>query len=125
MVSSPVLPDGPAILIACVLEFLRYNIRRRRDDRAQTRHKSSSVKAFVCTVQFWPQVFCSRNRVDDNQKEKAMEFLIFSIIIAGLLVLVAPRFIPPQLSVLHCGGQSSCRAPDPVCCRVDVFRVYR
>ena len=30
-----------------------------------------------------------------------MEFLIFSIIIAGLLVLVAPRFIPPQLSVLH------------------------
>src|ERR671922_491313 len=30
-----------------------------------------------------------------------MEFLIFSIIIAGLLVLVAPRFIPPQLSLLH------------------------
>ena len=30
-----------------------------------------------------------------------MEFLIFSLIIAGLLVLVAPRFIPPQFSVLH------------------------
>jgi hypothetical protein len=39
--------------------------------------------------------------MDDEQKEKGMEFLIFSIIIAGLLVLVAPRFIPPQLSVLH------------------------
>jgi len=30
-----------------------------------------------------------------------MEFLIFSIIIAGLLVVVAPRFIPPQFSILH------------------------
>jgi hypothetical protein len=59
------------------------------------------VKAFVCTVQLWPQVFCSRSRVDDNQKEKGMEFLIFSLIIAGLLVLIVPRFIPPQLSVLH------------------------
>jgi hypothetical protein len=59
------------------------------------------VKAFVGTVQFWPQALCSRNRVDDNEKEKVMGFLIFSIIIAGLLVFVVPRFIPPQLSVLH------------------------
>src|SRR5262245_14952933 len=59
------------------------------------------VKVVVCTVQLWPQVLCSRRRVDDNQKEKAMEFLIFSIVIAGLLIVVAPRFIPPQLSMLH------------------------
>jgi hypothetical protein len=51
-------------------------------------------------VQRWRQESYSRNRVDDNTKEKAMEFLIFSIIIAGLLVVVAPRFIPPQFSVL-------------------------
>jgi hypothetical protein len=30
-----------------------------------------------------------------------MEFLIFSIIVAGLLIVVAPRFIPAQFSVLH------------------------
>ena len=30
-----------------------------------------------------------------------MEFLVFSIIIAALLVLVAPRFIPPQFAVLN------------------------
>ena len=54
-----------------------------------------------------------------------MEFLIFSIIIAGLLVLVAPRFIPPQLSVLHSVAKAAAVLTDPVCCRVDVFRVYR
>jgi hypothetical protein len=71
------------------------------DDRTQGPPQKFFVKAFVCTVQLWPQVLYSRRRVDDNQKEKVMEFLIFSVIIAGLLVLVAPRFIPPQLSMLH------------------------
>src|SRR5215510_5571295 len=83
------------------MEFLRYNIRRGRHDQAQRLPYGFFVKAFVCTVQLWTQVLYSRRRVDDNQKEKVMAFLIFSIIIAGLLVLVAPRFIPPQLSILH------------------------
>jgi hypothetical protein len=49
-------------------------------------------------VQRWLQVSCSNSRVDDNTKEKAMGFLVLSIIIAGILVVVAPRLIPPQLS---------------------------
>ena len=35
-----------------------------------------------------------------------MEFLVLSIIIASLLVIVAPRFIPPQLSVLLVGAKA-------------------
>src|ERR687896_127301 len=47
------------------------------------------------------QVPWRRRRVDDHKEEKGMEFLVFSIIIAALLVLVAPRFIPPQFAVLN------------------------
>jgi SPFH domain / Band 7 family len=54
----------------------------------------------------WLRVSCGRRLVGDHLGEQGMEFLVISMIVAGLLVLVAPRFIPPHLSVLNSAAKA-------------------